>query len=290
MNKKTVAVIGLGAMGSRIVLNLLKAGYTVVVNNRTIEKAQSSMEQGATLATSPRAAAEQSDVVISMVTDNEVSRQVWFAAETGAIWGLNSDKIAIEMSTLTVDWVRELNAAITQNGASFLEAPVVGSRPQAEAGKLISLVGGHTETLTQVQPILNAAGVASIHHVGVVGQGMLMKLAVNALFGIQVAALAELLGMLSKDGISPAKTMEGLGDLPVLSLAAKGSGSLMVSENHAPLFPIALVEKDFRYVTQTAQNLEATIPTVTAVMDIYRNAIVRDLGRENITGIVQLFI
>jgi len=290
MNKKTVAVIGLGAMGSRIALNLLKAGYSVVVHNRTIEKAQPLIEHGATLATSPRAAAEQSDVVISMVTDNEVSRQVWLSAETGAILGLNSDKIAIEMSTLTVDWVRELNPAITQNGASFLDAPLVGSRPQAESGKLISLVGGEVETLTQVQPILNAAGVASIHHVGDVGQGMAMKLAVNALFGIQVAALAELLGMLSKDGISPERAMECLWDLPVMSLAAKGAGSLMVSEDHAPLFPIALVEKDFRYATQTAQNLEATIPTVTAVMDIYRNAIAQGHGSENITGIAQLFI
>jgi 3-hydroxyisobutyrate dehydrogenase len=290
MNKKTVAVIGLGAMGSRLAQNLLKTGYTVVVHNRTMEKAQPLIEQGATLATSPRAAAEQSDVVISMVTDNEISRQVWLTAETGAILGLNSDKIAIEMSTLTVDWVRELNEAITQNGASFLDAPVVGSRPQADAGKLISLVGGHTETLMQVQPILNAAGVASIHHVGVVGQGMAMKLAVNALFGIQVAALAELLGMLSKGGISPEKAMECLGDLPVLSLAAKGAGSLMVSQNHTPLFPIALVEKDFRYVNQTAQNLEVTIPIANAVMDVYRNAIAQGHGSENITGIVQLFV
>jgi 3-hydroxyisobutyrate dehydrogenase len=290
MNKKTVAVIGLGAMGSRLAQNLLKAGYAVVVHNRTIEKAQPLIKQGATLATSPRAAAEQSNVVISMVTDNEVSRQVWLAAETGAILGLNPDRIAIEMSTLTVDWVRELDAAITQDGASFLDAPVVGSRPQADAGKLISLVGGQAKTLTQVQLILTAAGVGTIHHVGAVGEGMAMKLAVNALFGIQVAALAELLGMLSKNGISPAKTMECLGDLPVLSLAAKGAGSLMVSKNHAPLFPIDLVEKDFRYVAQTAQSLQSPIPTSNGVMDVYQTAISQGHGHENITGIAQLFI
>ncbi|KAM3093964.1 NAD(P)-dependent oxidoreductase [Phormidesmis sp. 146-35] len=290
MNPKTVAIIGLGAMGSRLAHNLLNAGYPVVVHNRTIEKAQPLVDLGATFATSPRAAAEQSDVVLSMVTDNEISRQVWLAAETGAILGLTLDKIAIEMSTLTVDWIQELGAAIAQSGAGFLDAPVVGSRPQAEVGKLISLVGGQAETLMQVQPILTDAGVATIHHVGVVGQGMVMKLAVNALFGIQVATLAELLGLLSKNGISPAKTMECLGDLPVLSPAAKGAGSLMVSQNHAPLFPIDLVEKDFRYVTQTAQSLEATIPAAAAVMGIYRTAIAQGHGSENITGIVQLFV
>jgi 3-hydroxyisobutyrate dehydrogenase len=290
MNTKTVAVIGLGAMGSRIAQNLLNAGYSVIVHNRSIEKAQPLLDRGATFAVSPLAATEQSDVVISMVTDNEVSRQVWLAAETGAILALTPDKIAIEMSTLTVDWVRELSAAIVQRGAGFLDAPVVGSRPQAEAGKLISLVGGQTETLAQVESILTAAGVAAIHHIGTIGQGMAMKLAVNALFGIQVAALAELLGMLSKDHISPEKAMECLGNLPVLSLAAKGAGSLMVSQNHAPLFPVDLVEKDFRYVTQAAQTLEAMIPTTTAALDMYRSAIAQGYANDNITGIVQLFV
>jgi 3-hydroxyisobutyrate dehydrogenase-like beta-hydroxyacid dehydrogenase len=290
MNTKTVAVIGLGAMGSRLAHNLLNAGYPVVVHNRTIEKAQPLVDLGATFATTPRAAAEQSDVVISMVTDNEVSRQVWLATETGAIWGLTPDKIAIEMSTLTVEWIQELGAAIARSGAGFLDAPVVGSRPQAEIGKLISLVGGQAETLAQVRSVLTDVGVATTHHVGSVGQGMAMKLAVNALFGIQVAALAELLGMLSKDGISSEKAMECLGELPVLSLAAKGAGSLMVSHNHAPLFPIDLVEKDFRYATQTSQSLAATIPTTAAVMDIYQDAIAQGYGGENITGIIQLFV
>jgi 3-hydroxyisobutyrate dehydrogenase len=99
MTTKTVAVIGLGAMGSRLAHNLLKAGYPVVVHNRTVEKAQPLIKRGATFATTPRAAAEQSDVVLSIVTDNEISRQVWLAAETGAILGLTPDKIAIEMST-----------------------------------------------------------------------------------------------------------------------------------------------------------------------------------------------
>lgn len=290
MNTKTVAVIGLGAMGSRLAHNLINAGYPVVVHNRTVEKAQPLVERGATFAPTPRAAAEQSDVILSIVTDNEISRQVWLATETGAILGLTPDKIAVEMSTLTVDWVRELGAAIAQRGTDFLDAPVVGSRPQAEAGKLISLVGGSAEPLAQVRLILTAAGMAMIHHVGVVGQGMMMKLAVNALLGIQIAALAELLGILAKAGIRPEKAMECLGDLPVLSLAAKGAGSLMVSQNHAPLFPIALAEKDFRYVTQTAQRLEAPIPTTAAVMDIYRTAIAQGHGSANITGVAQLFV
>jgi len=191
---------------------------------------------------------------------------------------------------LTVDWVRELSTVIALQGTGFLDAPVVGSRPQAEARKLISLVGGQAETLALVRPILTAAGIATIHHVGAIGQGMVMKLAVNALFGIQVAALAELLGMLSKHGIHPEQAMACLGDLPVLSLAAKGAGSLMVAHNHTPLFPIDLVEKDFRYVTQAAQSSASLIPTAKAVRDIYQTAIAQGHGGENITSIIQLFI
>ena len=290
MKPKTVAVIGLGAMGSRIAQNLLNSGYSVVVHNRTSKKAQSLLEQGAVFATTPRMAVEQSDVAISMVTDDESSRQVWLTPETGAAWGLTPDKVAIEMSTLTVGWLQELHQTMTQREVGFLDAPVVGSRPQAEARKLISLVGGESVTLDQVQSILNAAGIATIQHVGSVGQGMAMKLAVNALFGIQIAALAELLGMLSKYEIEPSKTMECLGDLPVLSMAVKGAGGLIVAQSHAPLFPIDLVEKDFRYVVQTAEKMAVELPTSSAVMDIYRSAIAHGYGHENITGIGQLFI
>jgi 3-hydroxyisobutyrate dehydrogenase len=288
MNTK-IAMLGLGAMGSRMVQNLLNANYPVVVYNRTAEKAKPFVEQGAIFATTPREAAEQANVVISMVTDNHISRRVWLDPETGAAAGLNQDAIAVESSTLTVDWTQELAAAIEQRGAAFLDAPVVGSRPQAEIGKLIYLVGGRAETLAQAEPILLSAGASAVHHIGSVGQGMAMKLAVNALFGIQVAALAEMIGMLNKHGVTATTAMACLGELPVISPAAKGAGSLMVMNNHAPLFPIELVEKDFRYVLQTTQAVDATAPVSTAVHSVYQEAIAKEYINDNITRIIQLF-
>lgn len=285
-----IAVLGSGAMGSRIVQNLLNANYPVVVHNRTAAKAEPLVDRGAIFAATPREAAEQADVVLSMVTDNAASRSVWLDSETGAAAALRKNSIAIESSTLTVDWTRELAAVISNRGAAFLDAPVVGSRPQAEAGKLIYLVGGKAETLSHVQSVLLSAGASTIHHVGSVGQGMAMKLAVNALFGIQIAALAELIGLLAKDGITPERTMACLGELPVLSPAAKGAGGLMAIANHAPMFPIELVEKDFCYAIQTAQAANALLPTSTAAHTVYQNAIAHGYGNDNITGIVQLFI
>jgi 3-hydroxyisobutyrate dehydrogenase len=159
-----------------------------------------------------------------------------------------------------------------------------------EAGKLIYLVGGKAEILEQVQPILLSAGGAIVQHLGAIGQGMAMKLAVNTLFGVQVAALAEILGLLDKQGINSVKAMACLGELPVTSLAAKMAGSLMVANNHAPLFPIELVEKDFRYVMQTAQTENAAMPIATAIHHIYQEAIDKGFGNNNITGVVQLFL
>lgn len=290
MDAIKIAVLGAGAMGSRIVQNLLEAKYQVTIYNRTAEKVKPLLDRGAIYAATPKEAADRSDIVISMVRDDEASREVWLDPKTGAILGLGKEAIAIESSTLTIEWTIELAAAIERHGATFLDAPVVGSRPQAEAGKLIYLVGGKAEVLTEAEPLLLAAGGAIVHHLGSIGRGMAMKLAVNALFGVQIAALAEIIGLLDKQGISSDRAMACLGELPIISPAAKVAGSLMVANNHAPLFPIDLVEKDFRYVLQTAQASEASMPVSTAIHDIYQTAIDRGFGNNNITGVVRLFI
>lgn len=285
-----IAVLGLGAMGSRIAMNLINAGHSVIVWNRSPHPTTALAAQGATVAPSPKAAAEAAEIVMSMVTDNEASQAVWLDRETGAVLGLGKDAIAIESSTLTVDWTKELAAAIERRGAAFLDAPVVGSRPQAEAGKLISLVGGKAEILTQVQDVLLDAGSSTIHHIGEVGQGMAMKLAVNALFGVQVAALAEIIGILAKSGVASAKAMACLSELPVISPAAKHAGGLMLVQNHTPLFPIELVAKDFGYMVKTAQATDASHPVSIAIRNIYQEAIAQGYGNDNITGVIQLFI
>lgn len=279
-----IAMLGFGAMGSRIAQNLLKAQHSVIVYNRTSEKV---IDQGLMYAATPKAAAEQAEIVISMVTDDEASRHVWLSPQTGAIWGLRPETIAIESSTVTVNWVKELASKITQQGSEFLDAPVVGSLPQAEAGKLIYLVGGHEATLDRIRSVLASTG--SAQFVGGTAQGMAMKLAVNALFGIQVAALGEIIGILGKNGIDPTRAMECLGELPVISPAAKGAGSLIAANRHTPMFPIQLVEKDFRYMLQTAQMLGANSPISHAIHDVYETAIAQGYGNDNISGVAQLF-
>lgn len=284
----TIALLGLGAMGSRMAVRLLDAGHTLKIYNRTAQKAQLLVGKGAVAATTPKEAARGAEIVISMVRDNEASRNVWLDKEIGAIHGLSKEAIAVESSTLTTQWVRELSEVIEKIGASFVDAPVIGSRPQVEAGQLIYVVGGAEKDVATLQPVLAVMG-GAVHHVGVVGAGSTMKLVVNALFGIQLAALAELLGFVKRASLDSAKVLEVLGATPVLSPAAKVAGSMMLNQQFAPLFPIELAEKDFGYVVHSAQKLGSNLPIARAVQAVYKEAVQKGLGDDHITAIVKLF-
>lgn len=286
MNK--IAVIGLGAMGFRMAQKLLAAGCEVTVYNRTRARAVPLASEGAFIAATPREAAGKADVVISMLTDVNASREIWLDEETGAASGLRKGSVAIESSTLTVAWVKELAKAVSNRGADLLDAPVIGSRPQAEAGELVYLVGGDAEIVAKVEPVLSKMG-STINHVGEVGAGTMMKLAVNALFGIQVAAFGELLGTLKKFGFDETKTVELLNALPITSPALKRISGLMVSRNFAPNFPIQLVEKDLGYLAQTADSLDSSATMAQAAQGLFAVAKGKGFGEEDVSGVYQLF-
>ncbi|MFK5950295.1 MAG: NAD(P)-dependent oxidoreductase [Methylococcales bacterium] len=284
-----VALLGMGAMGFRMAQNLLKENHEVIVYNRTTKVASPLVSQGATLALTPKDAAKQADFVISMVTNNEASESIWLDEDTGAIHGLNVGSVAIECSTLNPDWIKKLNYAITDKGAEFLDAPVVGSRPQAEAGELIFLVGGKESTLKKSEPVLMTMA-STIYHMGDISAGSIMKLVVNTLFGIQVTALGEVLGVINKMGIfSKTKALDVLSALPTTSPAMKGVGVLIANDNTSPLFPISLVEKDFNYMLEIANLIDAKAPSTKITHEIYKKAVDCGYGMENISGVSQLY-
>ena len=131
---KTIAFLGLGAMGSRMARRLLGGEDTVRVWNRSPAPAQALAEYGAVVADSPRAAAEGADAVITMLADDSAARAVWLDPARGAMAGLGPEALAIECSTVTPGWIAELNAAASPR--AVVDAPVAGSRPQAEAGQI----------------------------------------------------------------------------------------------------------------------------------------------------------
>ncbi|MEX1329992.1 MAG: NAD(P)-dependent oxidoreductase [Desulfobacterales bacterium] len=289
MNQNTkIAVLGIGAMGSRMAIRWLNAGYQVTVWNRTPDKTNALIAENAEVAATPRDAALGAEVVVSMVRDNDASQQVWLTEGTGAIYGLNSGAIAIESSTLSPDWIVELSGRISEIGVSFIEAPVLGSRPQAEGGQLIYLAGGDPSVLEKIKPLL-AATSGAIHHVGAVGSAAAMKLAVNAIYGVQVAIWAEMLALLKRLEITPENAVEILNTLPTTSPAMQMAGKLMAAKKYEPMFPIELVEKDLGYGLKLAENAKLKIPVLDVVRSVYGQAKANGYGDDNIVGVAQLF-
>lgn len=284
----SIAFLGLGAMGSRMAANLLRAGHDVTLWNRDPARADPLVAEGARRALSPRAAAAEAEMVLAMVRDDAASRAVWSDPTAGALPAMRPGAVAIDCSTLTVGWARDLARDAAARGIGFLDAPVSGSRPQAEAAQLIFFVGGDAAVLAAAAPVLAAMG-ASIRHAGSAGSGAAIKLVVNALLGAQVAAVAELIGLVEALGLDPAPAWDIVGSTPVASPAANGAAAAMLASAFAPLFPVELVEKDLRYVQDTAAAAGARTPMTTAARAIMAQAIAAGFGAENLTGIVRLY-
>jgi 3-hydroxyisobutyrate dehydrogenase len=283
-----VAVLGMGAMGTRMAKRLAGAGHAVGVWNRTAERSRHLEEVGARVAATPKDAVAGAELVIAIVRDDDASRAVWLDPSNGAALHMSPNAIAVEASTLTVSWTRELATALKVRDLAFLDAPVVGSRPQAESGQLIQLIGGDRDVVARAAPIFDAFSSAR-YRCGDNGAGTAMKLAVNALFGIQVAALAELIAMVRSHGIAPAQAVDILGSLPVLSPAGKGAAASMVARAFAPMFPIELVEKDFDYAIAAAKLLGSPAPMTTNAHAIYASAVEKGFGADHITGVSRLY-
>jgi 3-hydroxyisobutyrate dehydrogenase len=284
----TIAVLGLGAMGSRMAARLLGAGHRVHVYNRSRAPTAALASKGAIVAASPRDAARQADVVISMVADDDAARAIWLADKTGALHGLRDGAIAIESSTLTPGYAAELARAIEARGARFLAAPVIGSRPHAEAGKLTYLVGGSAQVLEQVRALLSQLG-ATIHHVGPVESALVMKLAVNTFLGTEVALLGEVLTALKKTGVETARAIEILNAAPIASPAMQRIAGLIGARAFAPNFTIQLMAKDMRYFAETAERAGAATPIANAVGRVFAEAAEQPFGAEDMSGVVRYY-
>lgn len=280
-----ITFLGLGAMGQRMASRLLAAGHSVTVWNRSPQAAQALRERGAAVAATPREAAVGAEVVMSMVFDDAASRRVWLDADDGALRGMGASAIAVESSTLTPQWIGELGAALAERGVAFVDAPVAGSRPQAEAGQLTFMAGGSQAAVERVTPMLLAMG-STVHHLGMVGSGAWLKLAVNALFGTQVAAMAEQLALLRGAGVDAERALAALKTMPVTSPAAAGAATLMLAGNFTAQAPVDLIAKDLSYALASSAQ---ALPLTQAVAARFAAAQSAGLGTENLVAVAKLY-
>ena len=274
-------------MGARMAAQLLKVGHQLTVWNRSPAAAQPLLHIGAQWADTPRQAARQADVVIAMVRDDEAARAVWCDAQTGALAGMRRAAIAIDCATLTPGWIREWAQAAASLGVHAVEAPVSGSRPAAELGRLVFLLGGDAEAVAAARPVLADLG-NTAHHVGPVGAGALTKLATNALLGIHVTALAELQGWLQQAGADVERVMQAVAGTPVWAPVDQVLLSSMLRRDYAPQFPVDLIVKDIGYL-QAQRFASGSTPIAAAALSVFQLAQADGLGGENMTAVAKLY-
>lgn len=282
-----IAFLGMGAMGSRMVARLLQAGHQVSVWNRSTATAERVAGTGAKHAFSPCEAAEGADFVISMVRDDDASYHVWCDSTQGAFGAMKPGAVAIESSTLSLNAIDRLHAAALAANVSLLDAPVSGSRPAAEAGQLVFLVGGSAEVLEHAKPILMAMG-SSVEHVGAAGYGALAKLVTNTLLGVHVTALAELIGLLHRRGVKPHSVLKAVSTTPIWAPVDHYLSGSMLSGDFTAQFPIELIAKDFGYAVNAAGG-SAHMPVASVSLEVFQHACSKALGAANMTAVAQLY-
>jgi 3-hydroxyisobutyrate dehydrogenase len=203
-----IAFLGAGMMGQPIVRNFLRGGHAVTVYNRTSDKARPLAALGAVLAETPKQAATGADVIFSSLSNDDASRVTWTGPDGALQAELKSGAYAIEMSTVSLTWVAELNELARERGLHFLDCPVAGRPDVAEAGQLKIFAGGAVEDVDAMRPVLDAIS-KSVMHVGGVGSGITFKLIYNVMGALQVAACAEGMQACEAAGIDIAVAAEG---------------------------------------------------------------------------------
>ena|SRR6185312_9541669 len=286
MSKQQVALLGTGTMGSGMARNLRKAGFPLSVYNRTREKAEPLAETGARIADTPAQAAAGASIVLSMPADDDASRELWLGPH-GALSAMLAGSIAIDCGTISPEWVKQLHQEAEAQGVRMMDAPVTGSRPQANAGELTFLVGADPGTLEAARPVLEAMS-KSIVHLGPVGSGALLKLINNFLCGVQVASFAEALAWIERSPLDRAQALDFLKSGAAGSPIFKGMSERMTARTYEVFFLLRLMEKDMRYAQQAAAAADVTLTTAACSNKLFERAEAAGYGERDMSSVVEI--
>ena len=280
-----VAILGLGTMGAGMARNILKAGFALTVYNRTRARSEPLAALGARIADTPADAARDADLVLSILADDHASRSTW-TGEHGALSQAKPGTILIESSTVTPAWIAELQKHAIERGLDLLDAPVTGSRIQADGGQLIFLVGGEAAVVDRAHPVL-AAMSKDIVSMGPVGSGARMKLINNFLAGVQVASLAEGLAWIERSGLDRDQALK------VLKNGAPGSPLLgaiadrMVAATYEVNFLLPLMGKDLHYAHRDAASLGIDLRTAKIAETRFEEAAELGFAEKDMSAVIE---
>ncbi len=262
--------IGIGIMGRPMSGRLLEAGYPLMIWNRTKEKAKDLLAAGATWGNSPKAVAQSSDIVITMVTDSAASEEV-ICGKSGILEGMHPGLIMVDMSSIAPEMSRSIAERARAKGVLMLDAPVTGNPKVASEGKLGIMVGGPKETFEACLPIFEKMGVKIIH-VGENGKGTTLKLINNLVMGVAIEAVAEALVLAVKSGIEPQKVLEITSVGGARTGAMEVRGPWMIKHDFSPHFSANNMYKDLSSAMKLAEEVGASLPATSIAREILRAA------------------
>jgi 3-hydroxyisobutyrate dehydrogenase len=269
-----IGVAGLGRMGAAIAARLQELGHELVVWNRSAEKTKPLVEAGAEAASSPAELAAKSDAIITILTDASAIETV-YRGQGGLLSADLTGKLVIDMSTVQPETEITLAKDVRRTGAAFVECPVGGTVMPARTGKLIGLAAGDTADIERARPILEGL-CRRLEHVGPVGAGASMKLAINLPLLVFYQALGEAVTLCSHLGHDPKWLMEFFSDTSgganVLKVRGPAIAEALSGGNPPPAFDIASIRKDLRTMVAEANKLGATLPLAERTLAVYDEA------------------
>lgn len=284
--KYKIGFMGLGIMGTPMAANLLKAGYPVMVYNRSPEKAEPLVKQGAGLASNPKTLARAADVIIAMVTGPEALSDLLWGPD-GAGGAFNHSKVFINMSSVPPAYTRELARELELTGVTFIDAPVSGTKKPAEDGTLAILAAGPQDKVQELEPVLLAMG-KKVIYCGAAGQGSMMKMFINLLLGLMMEGFAEALNFGRLGGLDLEAMLDtvssGAMNAPMFQVKAAN----IRDKNYPPAFPLKHLAKDAKFVLDTAFELGAPVPAGQMLLHLYRLGVAQGWGDEDISAIARV--
>lgn len=282
-----IGFIGLGIMGKPMSKNLIKAGYELVVCDIVAAAVDEVVAAGATAAATPKAVAEQTDIVITMLPNSPHVRQV-VLGENGVIEGAKKGTIVIDTSSIAPLVSQEVAGKLAEAGIDMIDAPVSGGEPKAIDGTLSIMVGGKKELFDKCYPILKELA-ASVVHTGDIGAGNVTKLANQIIVALNIAAMSEALVLASKVGVKPELVYQAIRGGLAGSTVLDAKAPLVMDRKFDPGFRINLHIKDLNNVLETSHEVGVPLPLTAAVMEMMQALKVDGLGNEDHGSLIKYY-
>ncbi|MFC1507127.1 NAD(P)-dependent oxidoreductase [Thermoproteota archaeon] len=290
-NELVVGFIGLGNMGLPMAENIRRAGYPLIVWNRTIQRTKTLVNMGAQVATSPSELTRRSSIIFTMLPGPHEVREVVLGKKDGlspVIDSIQANKILVDMTTNLPDISRIIEKEVHKKGGEMLDAPVSGSVKPATDGTLTILVGGKKDVLDKIKPLLLTMG-KNILHIGPIGSACTMKLVLNMHLATVMASFAESLAFGFKSGLEPTKTLEVINNSIMKTYISEMKGLKVINHDWSTAFSLNLMSKDLELVEETANMIRAPIPITNIIKQIYDSCISNGKGEMDFSIVATKF-